>query len=96
MSKTKTYDLLLQLLKTRRSVSQFWPDPVPEDAIDKIVEVARREDWGRPLEEIVQRERYDTSKRMSNEAVAKYLYSLRPGTASADTASRAATAEEKN
>jgi hypothetical protein len=33
---------------------------------------------------------------MSNEAVVKYLDSLRPGTASAAAASRAATAEEKN
>ena len=35
------YDELLELLKTRRSVRAFTPDPVPDDLIDKIIEAAR-------------------------------------------------------
>ncbi len=37
----KTYDMLLKLVKTRMSVRKFRPDPIPEDTIDKILEVAR-------------------------------------------------------
>ena len=36
-----TYDMLLKLVKTRMSVRKFKPDPIPEDTIDKILEVAR-------------------------------------------------------
>lgn len=35
------YSELLALLKTRRSVRAFTPDPVPDDLIDKIIEAAR-------------------------------------------------------
>ena len=37
----ETYDMLLKLVKTRHSVRKFKPDPIPEDTIDKILEVAR-------------------------------------------------------
>ena len=36
-----TYDMLLKLVKTRMSVRKFRPDPIPEDTINKILEVAR-------------------------------------------------------
>jgi nitroreductase len=35
------YDCLLNLVKNRRSVRQFKPDPVPEGFIEKIIEIAR-------------------------------------------------------
>ena len=38
---SETYDMLLQLVKTRMSVRKFRPDPIPEDTINKILEVAR-------------------------------------------------------
>ena len=38
---TTTYDMLLSLVKTRHSVRKFKPDPIPEDTIEKILEVAR-------------------------------------------------------
>ena len=36
-----TYDVLLKLVKTRHSVRKFKPDPIPDDTINKILEVAR-------------------------------------------------------
>src|SRR5687768_12375284 len=41
MPSNPTYDMLLNLVKTRMSVRKFRPDPIPEDTIDKILEVAR-------------------------------------------------------
>jgi 5,6-dimethylbenzimidazole synthase len=35
------YDGLLELVKQRRSIHLFQPDPIPDEFIDKIVEVAR-------------------------------------------------------
>ena len=35
------YDLLLELVKTRASIRALKPDPIPEDAIEKILEVGR-------------------------------------------------------
>ena len=35
------YDGLLQLAKLRRSVRSFKPDPLPDEYITKIIEVAR-------------------------------------------------------
>lgn len=35
------YDTLLELAKKRRSVRRFKPDPIPDDYIEKIIEVAR-------------------------------------------------------
>ncbi len=35
------YDSLLELLKKRRTVRKFKPDPIPDDYIDKIIEAAR-------------------------------------------------------
>ena len=35
------YDQLLELAKLRRSIRRFKPDPVPEEDIEKIIEVAR-------------------------------------------------------
>ena len=36
-----TYETLLKLVKTRQSARKFRPDPIPEDTINKILEVAR-------------------------------------------------------
>ena len=36
-----TYEDLLDLVKKRRSIRRFKPDPVPEEVIEKIIEVAR-------------------------------------------------------
>jgi nitroreductase len=38
---TMEYESLLELVKTRRSIRRFKPDPVPDEYIDKIIEVAR-------------------------------------------------------
>ena len=35
------YESLLELVKTRRSIKKFKPDPVPDEYVDKIIEVAR-------------------------------------------------------
>jgi len=35
------YDSLLELVKRRRSRRRFKPDPIPDECIDKIIEVAR-------------------------------------------------------
>jgi nitroreductase len=35
------YDNLLELVKARRSIRRFKPDPIPDDYIEKIIEVAR-------------------------------------------------------
>ena len=35
------YDSLLELVQKRRSIRQFKPDPIPDEYIDKIIEVAR-------------------------------------------------------
>ena len=37
----ENYDRLLNLVKQRRTVRRFKPDPVPEGCIEKIIEVAR-------------------------------------------------------
>src|SRR5437879_13549485 len=37
----ETYDMLLKLVKTRHSVRKFKPDPIPDDTIEKVLEVAR-------------------------------------------------------
>lgn len=40
------YDSLLELVKKRRSIRRFKPDPIPDDYIDKIIEVARQSPSG--------------------------------------------------
>lgn len=35
------YDRLLELVKRRRSIRRFKPDPIPDEYVDKIIEVAR-------------------------------------------------------
>jgi len=35
------YDSLLELVQKRRSIRRFKPDPVPDEYVDKIIEVAR-------------------------------------------------------
>ena len=40
-SDNPTYDMLLDLVKSRHSVRKFKPDPIPNDTIDKILEIAR-------------------------------------------------------
>jgi len=39
--KNHAYDVLLNLVKSRMSVRKFRPDPIPDETIDKILEVAR-------------------------------------------------------
>ena len=41
MEAVNQYDCLLDLVKRRRTARQFKPDPIPEDYITKIIEVAR-------------------------------------------------------
>jgi nitroreductase len=41
------YDELLKLVQNRRSTRRFKPDSVPDEYIDKIIEVARWEIWAR-------------------------------------------------
>jgi nitroreductase len=41
MESTEQYDYLLDLVTKRRTVRQFKPDPVPDEHITKIIEVAR-------------------------------------------------------
>jgi len=36
------YDSLLELVKNRRSIRKFRTDPVPDEHVDKIIEVARQ------------------------------------------------------
>jgi nitroreductase len=38
---TKDYEMLLSLVKTRMSVRKFKPDPIPDEYVEKILEVAR-------------------------------------------------------
>ena len=40
MSNQKQYDSLLEIVKSRRSIRQFKPDPIPVEYIDKIINVA--------------------------------------------------------
>jgi nitroreductase len=35
------YDELLELVKSRRSIRKFKPDPIPDEIVDKIIEAAR-------------------------------------------------------
>jgi nitroreductase len=41
MNDTLLYDGLLQLAKQRRTTRRFLPDPIPDESISKIIEVAR-------------------------------------------------------
>lgn len=41
MESTEQYGCLLDLVRRRRSVRQFKPDPIPEECITKIMELAR-------------------------------------------------------
>ena len=36
------YENVLELVKKRRSVRRFKPDPIPDEYFDKIIEVARQ------------------------------------------------------
>ncbi len=35
------YDNFLELVKTRRSIRSFKPDPIPDSCVDQIIEAAR-------------------------------------------------------
>jgi len=37
------YGGLLELIKKRRSIHKFKPDPIPDEYVDKIIEAARWE-----------------------------------------------------
>ncbi|MDD5337814.1 MAG: nitroreductase family protein [Dehalococcoidales bacterium] len=41
MNSTNQYDCLLDIARKRRTIRQFKPDPVPDEYITKIIEVAR-------------------------------------------------------
>lgn len=41
MADVSKYDCLLDIVRNRRSIRQFKPDPVPDEHITKIIEVAR-------------------------------------------------------
>ena len=41
MTEPNLYECLLEVVKKRRSVRQFKTDPIPDEYIDKIIEVAR-------------------------------------------------------
>lgn len=41
MDNSKLYDKLLELVKKRRSIRRFKADPIPDEYVDKIIEVAR-------------------------------------------------------
>jgi nitroreductase len=41
MKEIEVYDCLLDLVRRRRTVRQFKPDPVPDGYVEKIIEVAR-------------------------------------------------------
>jgi nitroreductase len=41
MKENEVYDCLLDLVRKRRTVRQFKPDPVPDEYVEKIIEVAR-------------------------------------------------------
>ena len=41
MSNVSSYDSLLELVKKRRSIRRFKPEPIPDEYISKIIEVAR-------------------------------------------------------
>ena len=50
------YDSLLELVKKRRSIRRFKPDPIPDEYVDKIIKVARWAPSGfnmQPLEFVV-------------------------------------------
>ncbi len=60
MCKVEPYDILLELVKKRRTVRQFKPDPVPDECITRIIEVARWAPSGfhtQPWEFVVVREK---------------------------------------
>ncbi|MBW1802488.1 MAG: nitroreductase family protein [Deltaproteobacteria bacterium] len=53
------YDSLLELVQKRRSIRRFKPDPIPDEYVDKIIEVARWAPSGfnmQPWEFVVVRE----------------------------------------
>ena len=35
------YDSFLELVKARRTIRRFKPDPIPDEYVDKIIEAAR-------------------------------------------------------
>jgi len=37
---TMDYESLLELVKRRRSIRRFKPDPIPDEYVDKIIEAA--------------------------------------------------------
>jgi len=60
MCKVEPYDILLELVKKRRTVRQFKSDPVPDECITRIIEVARWAPSGfhtQPWEFVVVREK---------------------------------------
>ena len=61
------YDSFLDLVKTRRTIRRFRPDPIPNDCIDKIIEAARWAPSGynsQPWEFVVLRDKKLINKMM--------------------------------
>jgi nitroreductase len=70
MPRQEEYDHLLDLVKKRRTVRKFKSDPVPEDSVEKIIEVARWAPSGfhtQPWEFVV------VKKRETKEAIIRAL-----------------------
>jgi nitroreductase len=67
------YDDLLELVKQRRSIRRFRPDPIPEEYVDKIIEVARWAPSGyntQPWEFVVVRKQEFKSE------IVRYIYEI--------------------
>ena len=66
------YANLLELVKKRRSIRSFKPEPIPDEYVDKIIEVAR---WA-PSAANSQQEYYDPSKFRTAEKVKDFIMAL--------------------
>jgi nitroreductase len=40
------YESLLELVRTRRACRKIKPDPIPDEYVEKLIEVARWAAWG--------------------------------------------------
>jgi nitroreductase len=77
MHNDNLYESLLEIVKKRRSLRQFRPDPIPDDYIDKIIEIARWAPSGfhtQPWEFVVVKDK-DLKDKISD-AIEKYKISV--------------------
>ena len=76
------YDSFLELVKSRRSIRKFKPDPIPDSAIDKIIETARYAPSGantQPWEFLV------IKKQELKDGIMQIINEMRPSHSSSDT-----------